>query len=422
MVKTIKILAAAVLVAVAAVVIAGFVPVSHPAITRKVLKAARQAGGFDSCTAAGVKVALWKGIIVRGFCCSGPLVTGRLKVEAKTLVLRGNVIKALIALKKPGALRAQAAVAFRKSRSTAFAHLCSTAGRGFDGAAVSSADIVIAENGRPPVLVRGLSMNVDFSRNSCGGPFSADSLWYADLPAAQRLDGDFSCDSTMFRLSRFTCVSFNGALECSGRADLRNRTFREFTLSIKGFDFDEWYKYAGAAAGRLSGRADLRLLLDSSGMSLDSLHGRGTVTAARFGVSGFPVQRTLAAATGYSALDSLRFSKMAVIFTIKPGGVITTDASGHNDSLSVKMSGWFSAKGAMDQNVEFTVFKKAVLGLPRFARETLEETADGGRVLRLRIFGALENPKFTIDSRVILQKAVQNMFNDYRNNLQQWLK
>jgi len=420
MVKTIKILTAAVLVPAVAVVIVGFVPVSHPAITREAVRAARHAG-FDSCSVRSVKVALWKDITVRGIFCSGPLVTGRLRIEAKTLVLRGNVIKAFIAYKKADR-RAATAVAFRKSRSAAFAHLCSVAGSGFDGAAVSSAAIVIAENKRAPVLLRGFSMTGAFSKNGCSGSFAADSLWYADLPAAAGLRGDFSSAGEIFRLSACKGLFFGGALQCSGRADLLSRTFGEFTLSIKDFDFDEWCTYAAAAPGRLSGRADVRLLLDSSAMALDSLHGRGTVTAARFGVSGFPLQRTLASATGYPALDSLRFWKMAAIFTIKPGGIITTDAAGHNDSLSVKMSGWLSTKGAVDQNVEFTVFKKAVQGLPRFARETLEETKDGGRVLRLRIFGALENPKFTIDSRVILQKAVQNMFNDVRNNLQEWLK
>jgi len=422
MVKTIKILTAAVMVPALAVFIVGFVPVSHPAVTREVLKAARQASGADSCAARSVKTALWKGMTVRGLYCSCPLVTGRLRVEAEALVLRGNVIKALIAYKRPNGLRAAAVVAFRQSRSAAFSHLCGVAGSGFNGAAVSSAVVVISENNRAPVLLRGLSMSVAFSKNGCSGSFSADSLWYADLPAASGLCGDFSTSGNLLTISKSKGTFCGGALECSGRADLLGRTFRESTLSIKGFDFDEWYRCHGTSAGRFSGGADFRLLLDSSAMALDSLHGRGTVTAARFGVSGFPVQRTLASATGYYALDTLRFTKMAIIFTIKPGGVITTEASGHNDSLSVKTSGWFSTKGAVDQKVEFVVFKKAVGGLPRFAQETLEETTDGGRVLRVRIFGAIENLKFTIDSKVILQKAVQNLFNDARNNLQLWLK
>jgi hypothetical protein len=421
MVKTIKILLSAVLVLAVAVFIAGFVPVSHPAVTREALKAARHAGGFDSCAAGSVTVALWKGMTVRGLYCSGPLVTGRLRVEAESLVLRGNVIKALIAYKKNNP-RAAAVIAFRQSRSAAFAHLCSVAGSGFNGAAVSSAVVVISENKQAPVLLRGLSMSGAFTRNGCSGFFSADSLWYADLPAASGLSGDISSAGEIFRLSLCKGLFFGGALQCSVSADLLGRTFRGCTLTIKGFDFNEWYRYHGTSAGCFSGGADFRLLLDSCNMALDSLHGRGTMTATRFNVSGFPVQRTLASATGYSALESLQFTKMAAIFTIKPGGIITVEASGHNDSLSVKTSGWFSTKGTMDQNVEFVVFKNAVAGLPRFARETLEETADGGRVLNVRIFGALENPKFTIDSRVVLQKAVQNMFNDARNNLKEWLK
>jgi hypothetical protein len=420
MVNTTKILTTAFLCLALAVVIAGFVPFSHPALDRAVRKAAYQAGA-GSCSIGSVKAAFWTGMTLRKVSGTVPFGSGRrCAVKADKIVLHGSIIRA--ALNFLFFRQASGPSAFTKDPAAMFRYLHRASGRSFSGITVSSTAIDWTEEIRRPVRLRGLSMTARFPGADCSGSFSVDSLSCSDVPAAAGLRGDFSTDGKMFRLSGFKCVSFGGAVRCSGRADFFRTTLGALTLSINGFDFYEWHRYADTSSGRLSGTADCRLQLDSSALQLDSLRGRGTITAAGFGVSGFAFQQTLAGMLDYPALASVRFRKAAALFTIKPGGAVTTEASGHNDSLSVKTSGLFRTDGRLDQRVECTVSKRAVGALPEFARKTLEETRDGGRVIRLRIYGTFDNAKFAIESKVVLQKAVRNMFDDVKNNFQEWLK
>jgi hypothetical protein len=66
--------------------------------------------------------------------------------------------------------------------------------------------------------------------------------------------------------------------------------------------------------------------------------------------------------------------------------------------------------------------KAGVRALPEFMQKTLEETKHGGLAFKCRIYGKVDNPKFEIESQQILQKAVQNLFDGVRFNLQQWLR
>jgi hypothetical protein len=420
MVNTTKILTAAVLCFACAVVTAGFVPVSHPALDRAVRKAAYQAGA-GSCSIGSVKAAFWTGMTIRRFSGTVPFGSGRrCAVKADRIVLHGSIIRA--ALNFFIFRRASTPAAFTRDPAAMFRYLHRASGRSFSGITVSSTAIDWTENIRWPVRVRSFSMTARFPGADCSGSFTADSLSCAHVPAVRGLRGDFSTDGKTFRLAGFKCVSFGGAVQCSGRADFLNQALGALTFSINGFDFYEWHRYVDTSSGRISGTADCILQLDSSALAPDSLRGRGTITAAGFGVSGFAFQQTLAGMLDFPALASVRFTKAAALFTIKPGGAFTAEASGHNDSLAVKTSGLFRTDGRLDQRVECTVSKRAVRSLPEFARTTLEETRDGGRVIRLRIYGTFDNPKFAIESKAILQKAVRNMFDNVKNNLQEWLK
>jgi hypothetical protein len=415
-----KILTATALGLAAALGMAGFVPISHPAIKRAVLKAAWKAGA-GPCTIGGVKAVMWKGLTLDNLSCTVPLGSGvRCAVKAESVVLQCNLVRAFISswnTRPPSK-----SVSFPKDPFAFVRHLNRASGGSFSGASMSCSELAVTGMNMSPVTLRGCSLRCSLSNDSCRGAFTADTLLHAAVQAVGRLKGDFSIRGNSFWLSRFTCGFSGGGLECSGRADFVRQTLGQLTLSLEGFDFDEWYRHADTSQGRLSGTADCRVALDSSVMALDSLHGRATVTASCFSISDFPFQQTLVSMLGYPALQRLRFTKSSGIFTLRPGGVVTTGASGHNDSLAIATHGRITTSGGLDQKVEITVSKKAVDALPKFARQTLEETGDGGRVLRLRIYGTFDNAKFAIDSKAILQKAVENMFNDVRDNLQKWLQ
>jgi hypothetical protein len=421
MVRKRKILVPAVLGLAAAFVTAGFVPVSHPALTRAVVRTAWQSGA-GPCSIGDVKAAFWQGVTLKRVSCTFPLGSGRrCAVKADAIVLRCNLVLAFVASRviRP---RSGREAPFARDPFAVFRHLDRASGRTLTGASVPSADVVVTGKKQATVALRGCSLTVRCSKNGCRGSFAADSLRCSGVPTASRLRGDFSTGGDLFILSGLTGTSFGGSLRCDGRADFSHRSVGTLSFSISDFDIDEWYRYADTAAGRLSGIASLRVTLDSSVMALDSLRGRGTAAASRLSVSRFAFQRTLADVLGYPPLNNVRFVKAAAVFTIAPGGIFSTEASGHNDSLAVTTTGRFRTDGMLDQNVECTVAPRAVRSLPKFARQTLEVTRDGGRVLRLRVHGAFDNPKISIASTVILQNAVKNMFNDVRDNIRKWLQ
>ena len=403
------------------VFIGGFVPISHPALTRKILEISRQIG-TDSCAIGSARVALWKGITLHDLRCSGRDATGhRYTVKAETIVLRGNFIRAALNYKK-----FKSCTASGKEPAKPWQILCRTAANTIKGVTISAAKITVVGKNGLRVRGEGCSMMCDFAgpgKGDFSGSFSIQTLLSSDVPVLSRLSGGLSCRDGSLGLSRCKGRIFDGKMEGDARIDLVRGTLTACTFAVSGFDIDNWYSCtADTANGRLSGKADCRLVLDSSFLAIDSLRGRGTVAAVHFKVSEFPFQKTLVAMLTYPALARLQFRKLAADFTIKPHGIITTEAAGDGDSLSIRASGWFRIDGQLSEKAECTVSKIAVHTLPKFARETLEATNDGGRVLRLRIFGTIGSPKFEIDSRVILQKAVQNMFDDVRNNIKQWFK
>jgi hypothetical protein len=417
--------AAALFSIVLAVCIVGFVPLSHPAVTRKAAELARRFGG-DSCSIGSVRIVLWKGITVRDVRWAGALGTAgrRSTVNAGTLVLHGSFIQFMLHYKEFERCAPYGA-AFTKEPAEALRILCRCAAGIIGKVTVADAAVMVLNRNGPLLQGHNCSLAVIFTKNGGGdfdGSFSAAALRAANATVMRRLSGNVTCRGNVISLSRCSGRCLGGRMQCDARFDFVRGALANLTFSITGLDFDEWYKQADTAAGRLSGKADCRLALDSSALAVDSLRGTVTMAAAPCVVSQFPLQRTLAGMFEYPVLTRLHFRKFTADGTVKPKGVITTEVSGDGDSISLRASGWIGINGQLNQKTECFVTRIAVPSLPRFARKTLEATSDGGRVLRLRIFGDIATPKFAIESKVILLKAVQNIFDDVRDNFKQWFK
>ena len=88
-----------------AVFAVGFIPLSHPVLTRLVTKFVRQTGidaGIDSCTIGSLGIAFWKGMTLHNVRSSGAIDTAgrRFTVEAQTITLSGNFLHTVINYKK----------------------------------------------------------------------------------------------------------------------------------------------------------------------------------------------------------------------------------------------------------------------------------------------------------------------------------
>jgi hypothetical protein len=166
----------------------------------------------------------------------------------------------------------------------------------------------------------------------------------------------------------------------------------------------------------------MNMTLDSSDLLLDSLRGKGELSIAHFTMTGFAFQKTLVTMFAFPQFTRPHFDKVEADFSLQPGGVLSARARGRGDTLTVTTNGWIRMDNTLEESITCEFSKAGVRALPEFMRKTLEETKRGGLVFKCRIYGKVDNPKFEIESRKILQKAVQNLFNDVRFNLQQWLR
>ena len=422
---------ALVLVLILAVVVIGLVPLSHPRLTQKVIALIKQ-GGADSCSIGKVSVTLWKGVSLHDVSLAGALdADHRYSARARSIRVQSNLLRVGLNLKKITAIVTDSLQDLGKQsrgdRLGTVRYMLRVGARNLHvkGVAVAKATIEVREKGKP--LFRGKTIDFDLTPSESGkevfhGSFSADSIVYSNVNFLNQASGDFSGDGGLLDLSRCKGRVLDGKMKLNGRIDLAKGALSELSLSISNFDLAGFSPMLGDNNGRLGGKADLKLALDSSALAVDSLRGKGTLSASRFDVENFPFQRSLVSMLVYPPLARLQFKTFKIDFSIKSGRIITNEARGDGDSLTVKASGWFRTDGLLNEKCECTFSPASVRGMPPFAQKTLEETPSGGRVIRFKLYGMIGNPKFQIDNKVILQKAVSNMFDDVRNNLQKWLR
>jgi hypothetical protein len=379
-----------------------------------------------------VTIAVWKGVSFHDVALAGTTSGGdRYSVKAPVIALKGNLFMLAV---KYGKIRKLAESEFRApaagGRNDPAAALHAVlrvigASRYFKGAAVSRAQIIIKKKKSSPVEGRGVEMEIVFPEGSTDrfkGSFSTAALLYSNDEIARQAGGDFSYDKGTIDISQCKLKSFGGRIRLETRLNAEKQTISSLALSIDDLDFGAWSRLSDTGNGRLGGRADFRFTLDSSALHADSLHGKGTLSVARFEIVRFPFQKSLVTMLMYPGLRHLSFKKFKANLKLKPGKIIETDANGEGDTLSVKMDGWIRTDGLLNEKLECTLTRAGVGTLPEFAQKTLEDAPGGGRVLRCRVYGMIQNPKVSVESRVIIQKAVTNMFEEVKNNLKLWMR
>jgi hypothetical protein len=427
LIKVLEVLVACFLLLVLLVFAAGFYPLSHPALTRKVAATIGRAG-VDSCVVGEVKVAYWKGVSLHEV----TLVKRADTSTAVTLfiskcVIQINIARLAIGLFRKGALATSRELAapgtpFEKGRR----YIAMIIGeKDFKKAVFSRTRLEVRCKNRADVEVRGISADFAVKGNeerALQGSVSAGSLYVAGVPAGHHLSADFSGDTITVRVSQGKGSLLDGKVRCEGGIDLKRGRLTGFTFSAKNVDISEIYKWSDTTSGYVTGRADCKLTLDSSHCCLDSLHGSGTLQVADFTLSRFQFQKTIAVMFAYPYFNRPRFGNLEAGFAIKPGGVLSSDARATGDTINATASGWIKIKGTISKKITCEFTRAGAKALTPFMLKTLDEERGGGRSIRFRIYGNMKNPKFEIVSQQVLQKAVQNMFEDVRSNLKLWLR
>lgn len=430
-VKLMEIVLGIILLAIITLLLLGFYPISNPRLTQKVVEMARQRG-LDSCAVGKVTVAVWKGVSFHDVSLAGTTPSGdRYAVKVPVIVLRCNLFMLAIKYGKIKKLVFEEFKDFKKidprdpARALEPVLRVVGASKYFKGAAVFRADVIMEKKKSFSIQGSGITMNVIFPEgdvNRFKGSFSAAVLAWSNVEVACQMSGDFSYDDGTVAFARCKAKAFDGRMKLDTRINLEKHTLGMAAFSVVDLNIGDWSRFSDTSDGRLSGKADIRFTLDSSRLLVDSLHGKGTMMVSHFEIVRFPFQQSLVTMLMYPGLAHLNFRKFRANLNLKPGNLFETDATGEGDTLSVKFDGWIRTDGLLNEKLECRLTKAGVATLPDFAQKTLEEAPGGGRVLKCRLYGMIQNPKVSVESKVILQKAVQNMFEEVKNNLQLWMR
>ncbi|MBN1127866.1 MAG: hypothetical protein JXA71_02695, partial [Chitinispirillaceae bacterium] len=291
---------------------------------------------------------------------------------------------------------------------------------------VVKARLEIRRNNGPDIEASGVNVEMALAGGegirSVRGSLSVGSLRIAGTQAARQLSAEFQGDTSAVTVTLGKGVALDGRVKAECSIDITRARLSAFTLSTKNSDIGMISSWTDTTNGYVTGRADIKLSLDSSALLLDSLHGSGTLQVANASLMRFPFQKTIASMFAFPHFRAPRFSRVEGVFAIKPGGVLSSDMRGAGDTIIVTTSGWIKANGTLSEKITCEFTRAGTKALTPFMRKTLDETRGGGRSVRIRIYGKTDHPKVEIVSKQVLEKAVQNMFDDVKSNLQQWLR
>jgi hypothetical protein len=292
------------------------------------------------------------------------------------------------------------------------------------GIRIARAQVTLEGGTALPLQIGDAGMNLSFhlpESERMTGDFVLGRLAVSDREVCTQAESAFTYDSGKVTIANFRARSFGGKVKCDARLNVESGALYSALFTGTGIDCAAIARL-GDTTGRISGKATVKFAFDSSAFVVDSLHGKGTVSISRFEIAGYPFQRSLVTMLLYKGLDHLRFEKFSSTVALRPKLIFENSAVGEGDTLTVKADGWIRADGLLNQKLDCTLSKAGVKTLPEFAQKTLEEGPQGSRVLRCRVYGMIQNPKVSVESKVILQKAVKNMFEDVKNNLQLWMR
>jgi hypothetical protein len=425
-----EIMVALAVLAVLAVVIAGFIPLSLPPLARNLEKAILNSD-VDSCTIQSVKVAFWRGVsfhrvrVVERIDSQTTLI-----VRAPECGFQGNLAKVAIGFLRRGTWPLLDSIGRQAVHGTPLAQLKTAVAVAarldlFGTLSVSRATVEVNRKKGAPLVAKGISAECSLTRDMEGllqGSLAAGSLSVAGALAARQMSASFSCDTNILTLSDCRGSALDGKVRCAGIIDLERECLAAGSLSVKNGDLEELRRWYDTTNGYIVGRADLNVTLDSSDLLVDSLRGRGDLTITQCTLRRFAFQKTLLTMFAFPHFARPQFDKVEAEFTLQPGGRILAKARGRGDTLIVTTDGWIRMNNTLDQSITCEFSKAGVKSMTEFLRKTLEETKRGGRTFTCRVYGKIDDPKFEIQSQKVLQRAVQNLFDDVRFNLQQWFR
>jgi len=203
---------------------------------------------------------------------------------------------------------------------------------------------------------------------------------------------------------------FGGKLDVDAFLDLDSSRFTGGKARIIGFDLEKYCAGTDFAPGRIGGKVDINVEIEEgSSAVLDSIKAKGSFKSANLTAAEIGLQRTQAVNQLSKELRTLEFGEVRGDFQLDGGKIRFREIVGTGDILTFKSAGWADFEGRLVQDFEGELNPTFTAKIPKFVRNGLERTENGGGRFKCRITGTFHKPRVEVDKKVY-NRAFKNLF------------
>lgn len=420
---------ALVLLLVALLIIAGFVPVKHSFLNRKALSYFDEMGA-DSCTLSMVELVGWKSVTLKGLYLKWATGTKYVaEVRSAEIVVSVNLIELLMGKK------AFARALIKGNDGQVVNTVKSDAAMVMKGlvdalAVYGEGEILRADDVGIAVVDNGKSV---FSGSN--GKISA--IVHGEKDQAVQVDAAFPVVSTLgdglqdvkstllvksegtIDIKEIAGRYFDGRLKAHGEltfADIPSITIR---ASVDKMDLAWWYTVHNGP-GKISGRAMVQI--KGTGIPVAQILEKSEISAVvnDVEIAGLPLQKSLATSLFLPSINKLMFKKIELSTQNDTGDSKKAVISGFGDQLHFSSSGNIRPDGTLSQHIDGLFTNAYIKTFPDVVRQVMVTGGSDGWKFRCRLYGTYADPRFELDKET-LQRALGGMFRSMQQNIMESL-
>jgi hypothetical protein len=220
-------------------------------------------------------------------------------------------------------------------------------------------------------------------------------------------------------LDDFRSVCYGGSLSARGAADLSEGMLNSLTIALRDAKLNEWNPAPKKADGTVNGKLDVSIDFDKSALGLDSLKGKGRLTATDVVAQGTSLQKSLVLLLFIPKLATLSFSKIHTDLSLAKGKIHTGNFYGKGDPMDFTADGWIDLKENFSERIEGTFSADFSRNLPPLIKNSLLPVKgdDDKRLFQCTAWGTFDNPKLKVDQKIV-DRAIGNVFDEIGKGLE----
>jgi hypothetical protein len=407
------------------VAVAGFVPLSHPFIARKVADVLRKAGA-ENCSVGKGTVVVWKSVS-----CSNIAFTVRIdsirtcRVQCAEMSLRTS-LPALLLHRSPleGRKQSKQTVGSIAARNAALLRvyerihsLLQLMARSNDGS-ISDVAVTVSADARELLRCVGGTVILKADREQTGELRAKVRFPVVNIAGdgVQELECSVTASpSGKIGVNGISGVYFDGKAGGKIAIDLQKQQIDSYEGTIEQMDMSYWYTVHGGI-GEITGKLNLQAKGERLPLVFPPRTTDLNMVLQQCTITGLPIQHALATSLFIPSLATIPFSVITADIGINEGDTITTDIRGEGDTLDFSSHGWVLTDGSLQQKLEGVFSKVMINSFPPMVKNSLEPAGKGKRRFTCRLFGTFAEPRFELDD-AILRRAVGSMFEGLRQDV-----